>query len=242
MNFTKLSVIAIAAAASALGQSAVPQEARRQIQQQQKYEREMNFYRAGEQKASDAYQNCINSTYRKAPGACDGYKEWEAYYQRMQGAAQRPIAQYPGQGMFPTPGQVAQGVVNGVMNGQTQFPTDPSQTLQQPPVDYRNAMGGYANEATGATPGQLPYGGFQNYAQQPRYQQPVNQQPRYQQPANQQPRYQQPRTQQPRYQQPPVQQPRIQPANQQPVYQQPPTMTYPQYQGYGGYPANSRRY
>jgi hypothetical protein len=239
MNFTRMTLVAIAAAASALGQSYVPQDTRQQIQQQQRYEREMNFYRAGQQKAADAYNRCMSGNNAKTPGACDGYKEWEAYYQRMQSGmqqptqqyaqqpSQRPVAQYPGQGMFPSAGQVARGVVNGVMTGQTQFQTDPNQLPQQPAVDYRNAMGGYANESS-MGPQNLPYGGFQNYQQQPRYQVPQRQvnQPRYQQPA---------------------QRPQIQPVQQRPVVQRPaqqrptPTLIYAPYQGYGGN-SSSRRY
>ncbi len=72
---------------------------------------------------------------------------------------------------------------------------------------------------------------YQQYPQQPQYQQPYPQQPQYQQPYPQQPQYQQ-YPQQPQYQQPYPQQPQYQQYPQQPQYQQP----YPQQPQYQQYP------
>lgn len=203
---------------TAFGQTYVPDSSRQYASDELRYQNELTTYQRSYTNAMDQYNRCMQQQRNSGNGNqynCQSYMNQANYYRNLITSMRRPVAQYPGQGMFPGPGQVAQGVANGLMNGQTQFPTDPSQTLQQPPVDYRSAMGGYANQGNTGMQGQLPNGGFQQYSNGGGYQ-TIRVPP----PA---------RPQTPIYRQP-VQAPRTQP-----VYQQrPQVLVYPPYQGYPG--------
>jgi hypothetical protein len=222
---TALMMAAGLAQAQSYNGSFIPQGARQAASDQLRYQSEMDSYRNAAWNARQSYQNCIDNQNRQSrpnPGSCNSYKNLEAYYNQLMGSmqapVQRPMAAYPGQGMFPGPGQVARGVWNGIVNGQTQFPTDSNQMNTTPPVDYRGTS--YAGQQNSGSPG-LPYGGFRGYTPAPGYGQP---------PAYPQPVYS-PRPQ-------PQPQPYYPPMRQQPVYTAPvqpnptPVLTYPPYRTY----------
>ncbi len=233
---TLMLTVATLSMGTAFAQTYVSPQARQQANDQLRYDNELSFYQRGYQNAMQQYELCMqrqrNSGAQNAR-ACDTYRNQATYYSNMISSMRRPVAAYPGQGMFPSAGQVAQGVANGLMNGQTQFPTDPNQTLQQPPVDYQNAMGGYSNQAAQANQAirnGLPTSGFQQYTNGNGGYQTIRVPVPQRQPT---PVYRQPVQQRPVQQ---VQQPVRQPVQQRPT----PVLTYPPYNGYPD--ANPPRY